>query len=71
MDKYGTESIDELINFEQFVYLMTDHVTENDSQQDMKRLFNLYEDDRCGYLDKDKLRKIAEEYGIWITNDEI
>jgi centrin-1 len=50
---------------------MTPAVTENDSKLDMKRLFNLYDDDRNGFLTKEKLRHIADEYGIWVTNDDL
>lgn len=56
------------INFEQFLYLITSAVTDRDSKTEMRRLFNLYDDDRKGFLTKEKLRNIADEYGIWITN---
>lgn len=50
---------------------MTSSVTEKDSAIDMKRLFNLYDDDRQGFLTKDKLRHIADEYGIWVSDQEL
>lgn len=59
------------INFEQFLYMVTSAVTDKDSKWEMRRLFNLYDDKREGYLTKEKLRNIADEYGIWITDDEL
>ncbi len=50
---------------------MTSAVTGSDSRLEMKRLFNLYDDKREGFLTREKLRQIAEEYGIWITNEEL
>jgi Ca2+-binding EF-hand superfamily protein len=46
-------------------------VTGSDSRLEMKRLFNLYDDKREGVLTREKLRQIAEEYGMWITNEEL
>ena len=37
----------------------------------MRRLFNLYDDDRNGFLTKEKLRHIADEYGIWVSDREL
>jgi centrin-1 len=59
------------INFEQFLYLITSAVTDRDSKTELRRLFNLYDDDRKGFLTKEKLRNIADEYGIWITDSEL
>lgn len=59
------------INFEQFLYLITSAVTDRDSKTEIRRLFNLYDDDRKGFLTKEKLRNIADEYGIWITDSEL
>jgi Ca2+-binding EF-hand superfamily protein len=50
---------------------VTSAVTGSDSRLEMKRLFNLYDDKREGFLTREKLRQIAEEYGIWITNEEL
>ncbi len=50
---------------------MTSGVTGSDSRLEMKRLFNLYDDKREGVLTREKLRQIAEEYGMWITNEEL
>jgi len=51
--------------------LVTSSVTEKDSRNDLKRLFNLYDDDRNGFLTKEKLRHIADEYGIWVSDQEL
>jgi Ca2+-binding EF-hand superfamily protein len=50
---------------------VTSGVTGSDSRLEMKRLFNLYDDKREGVLTREKLRQIAEEYGMWITNEEL
>lgn len=51
--------------------MVTSSVTEKDSKNDMRRLFNLYDDDRNGFLTKEKLRHIADEYGIWVSDREL
>ncbi len=51
--------------------MLTSNVTERDSELEMKRLFNLYDDDRKGFLNKSKLRNIADEYGIWVTDEDL
>jgi centrin-1 len=51
--------------------LITSAVTDRDSKTELRRLFNLYDDDRKGFLTKEKLRNIADEYGIWITDSEL
>ena len=37
--------------------MLTTKVTEQDSQSDMKQLFSLFDDEKCGYLTIKNLRR--------------
>lgn len=52
------------IEFEKFLTLLTTKVTENDSQSDMKQLFSMFDDDKCGFVTVKSLRRSVREMGV-------
>lgn len=59
------------IKFEKFLTLLTTRVTENDSQSDMKQLFSMFDDDKCGFVAVKNLRRSVREMGVDVGEEEL
>lgn len=44
--------------------MLTTKVTEQDSRSDMRQLFSLFDDEKCGYVTIKNLRRSVIEMGI-------
>jgi Ca2+-binding EF-hand superfamily protein len=56
LDSDGNQSID----FGEWVQLMTSKVSDKDSRASVKKIFNLYDDERTGYISIKNLRRVAQ-----------
>lgn len=52
---------DQKIDFSEFLNLMTARMSENDSKEDMKKVFKLFDEDGNGYVEMNDLKRIAKE----------
>lgn len=59
------------IKFEKFLTLLTTRVTENDSLSDMKQLFSMFDDDKCGFVTVKNLRRSVREMGVDVGEEEL
>lgn len=51
------------IVFDDFLHLMTSRVSDKDSRENMKKVFNLFDDEKTGFLTIKNLRRIVRELG--------
>ena len=51
------------INFEEFLHLMTSRVSDKDSRDNIRKVFNLFDDEKNGFISIKSLRKIVRELG--------
>ena len=70
IDDFNTEN-NGIITFEDFLDMMTARISERNSKEDLKRVFNLFDDERKGYITVDNLKKIASELGEEIPEEEL
>jgi Ca2+-binding EF-hand superfamily protein len=55
----GNDSLD----FEQFLDLMTARISNKDSREDMKKVFQLFDEEKSGFISLASLRKVVKELG--------
>lgn len=51
------------IGFDEFLHLMTSRVSDKDSRENIKKVFNLFDDEKTGYISIKNLRRIVRELG--------
>ncbi len=61
----------DLITFEEYVAMLTPVLPDPDSREEIMKLFKLYDVDNTGKISAKNLRKIAQEIGESITEDEL
>lgn len=59
------------IGFDEFLRLMTSRVSDKDSRENIKKVFNLFDDEKTGYLSIKNLRRIVRELGENIEEHEL
>lgn len=59
------------IGFEDFLHLMTHRVTERDTRADINKVFALYDDEKTGYISAKNLRRLAQDIGEEIPEEEL
>ena len=60
-----------LVNFEEFLDMMTENNVEDSSQEEIKKVFNLFDIDQTGYIELKNLKQIAKELGESLNEQEI
>ena len=50
---------------------MTARISERNTKDDLKRVFNLFDEERQGYISVDNLKKVAKELGEDIPDEEL
>ena len=55
------EEEDSKINFKEFLDLMTAKMSENDSKEDIKKVFKLFDEEGNGYITIEDLKRVAKE----------
>lgn len=59
------------IDFEEFIRLMTARISEKDSRDDVRKVFNLFDDEKTGYISIKNLRRVAKELGETIEDSDL
>lgn len=59
------------IGFEDFLHLMTHRVTERDTRADINKVFALYDNEKTGYISAKNLRRLAQDIGEEIPEEEL
>ena len=67
MDEDGSGTI----SFEEFLDMMTARISDKNSTEDLRRVFNLFDIDREGQITVDNLRRVAGELGEEIDEKEL
>lgn len=67
IDKDGTGDID----FEEFLDLMTAGISNTDSKEDVQKVFNLFDDDKTGYISLQNLKRVSRDLGETMSDAEL
>ena len=59
------------IEFKEWVHLMTHRVNNQSSREAINKVFPLYDDEKTGYLSVKNLRRVAQELGENISEEEL
>ena len=51
------------IDFEEFLELMTARVSDKDTRENIRKIFNLFDDEKTGFISIKNLRRVAKELG--------
>ncbi len=60
-----------VISFDEFLDMMTARISDRNTRDDLRRVFNLFDDDRKGSISVDDLRRVARELGEEISEEEL
>ena len=67
LDKDGSGAID----FEEFLEMMTSSMTDNDTKEDIRKIFVLFDVDKTGHINIKNLKKIARDLGETLNDDDL
>ena len=59
------------IDFGEWLALMTKRVNDRDSRANINKIFYLFDDERTGFISVKNLRRIADELGENVSNEEL
>eukprot|EP00301_Raphidiophrys_heterophryoidea_P009591 c14158_g1_i1.p1 GENE.c14158_g1_i1~~c14158_g1_i1.p1 ORF type:complete len:102 (+),score=28.04 c14158_g1_i1:2-307(+) len=65
LDKSGS------IDFNEFLEMMTGKMSDKDSPEEIKRVFQLFDDDNTGFITVDNLKRVARELGETVSENEL
>ena len=61
----------EVIDFEEFLDMMTARMSDKDTKEDINKVFRLFDDDKTGTITIQNLRRVAKELGETMTDEEL
>lgn len=67
VDKEGTG----LVSYEAFLHLMASKMADRDSKEEVLKAFRLFDDDETGKISFNNLRRVANELGENMTDEEL
>ena len=67
LDKDGSGAID----FEEFLEMMTSTMSDNDTKEDIRKVFVLFDIDKTGHINIKNLRKVAHDLGETLGEDDL
>lgn len=67
IDKDGSGEID----FDEFLDLMTSRLAGSDTKEDVQKIFELFDDDKTGYISLQNLKRVAHELGENMDDSEL
>lgn len=59
------------IDFDEFLHLMTSRLAGSDSKEDIQKIFELFDDDKTGFISLQNLKRVANELGEHINDAEL
>ncbi|KAL3781856.1 hypothetical protein ACHAWO_009222 [Cyclotella atomus] len=59
------------IDFDEFLQLMTSRLAGSDTREDIDKIFQLFDDDKTGYISLQNLRRVAHELGEQMNDAEL
>ena len=59
------------INFDQFLELMTRRLAGSDTKEDIQKIFELFDDDKTGYISLQNLKRVAQDLGENMDDSEL
>lgn len=59
------------INFDEFLDLMTKRLAGSDTREDIQKIFELFDDDKTGYISLQNLKRVAHELGENMDDAEL
>jgi centrin-1 len=59
------------IDFDEFLDLMTSKLAGSDTEEDIQKIFNLFDDDETGFITLHNLKRVASELGERIDDAEL
>ncbi|KAJ9105317.1 Calmodulin-like protein 1 [Naganishia friedmannii] len=62
---------DDLMEFDDFNKIMTQHILARDPMDDIRRAFRLFDDDNTGKISLRNLRRVAKELGESLSEEEL
>ncbi len=65
------ESGDGQISFDEFLDMMTARISDRNTRDDLRRVFNLFDDGRKGEISVEDLKRVARELGEEISEEEL
>eukprot|EP00483_Globobulimina_turgida_P000962 UN00964 len=65
------KDIGDEINFEEFLEIMTGRICKADTRDDINKIFRLFDEDNTGYITLRNLKKICQELGEDINDEEL
>ena len=60
-----------VIDYNEFIDMMTQKMAERDPREEMLKAFRLFDDDETGKISFRNLKRVAKELGENMTDDEI
>jgi centrin-1 len=67
IDKDGSGEID----FDEFLHLMTSRLAGSDTKEDIQKIFELFDDDKTGYISLQNLKRVCHELGEQMNDAEL
>merc|ERR1712244_34166 len=65
------KDIGDEINFDEFLEIMTGRICKADTREDIDKIFRLFDEDNTGYITLRNLKKICQELGEDINDEEL
>jgi centrin-1 len=59
------------IDFDEFLLLMTSRLAGSDTEEDIRKIFELFDDDKTGYISLHNLKRVAHELGEQMNDAEL
>jgi len=59
------------VNFDEFLDALTVQMSSSDSKEDIMKVFNLFDDDKTGYITFSNLKRVSKELGEAMTDAEL
>ncbi|KAF8641455.1 hypothetical protein AX16_009967 [Volvariella volvacea WC 439] len=60
-----------MMDFDSFAKIMTDMILQRDPMEEIRRAFQLFDDDRTGKISLKNLRRVAKEIGDRLEDEEL
>jgi centrin-1 len=67
----GKQWVDGTIDFDEFLSLVTRHMTNLDAREEILKAFALFDDDNTGSISFQNLKRVARELGENMTDEEL